>query len=179
MLSYFARMLPFDDFEQVCERFRVLTDPDGGHRDHVDAREARNVTSGFVGAEFLLRARGGVPAGAAMIAVLDAFVQVEFAADVAELRERCGENAPMVLLRRTDDAAGRATGPTEPKSRHSNNQNTNTTTTTGDHAAAHDTEPSELEGCRRITMSEIGDLPRHQIVRRESVHVQQLTRDPR
>ena len=80
-MSYFARMLPFDDFEQVCKRFRVLTDPDGSHRDHVDAREARNVTSGFVGAEFLLRARGGVPAGAAgaagaaMIAVLDAFVQ--------------------------------------------------------------------------------------------------------
>jgi hypothetical protein len=108
VLSYFARMLPFDDFEQVCERFRVLTDLDGSHRDHVDAREARNVTSGFVGAEFLLRARGGVPAGAAMIAVLDACVQVEFAADVAELRERCGENAPMVLWRRTDDAAGRA-----------------------------------------------------------------------
>ncbi len=36
-----------------------------------------------------------------MMAVLDAFVQVAFAADVAELRERCGENAPMVLLRRT------------------------------------------------------------------------------
>jgi hypothetical protein len=79
----------------------------------------------------------------------------------------------------TNTAGSAHTGPTEPKSRHSNNQNTNTTTTTGDHAGAHDTEPSELEGCRRITMSEIGDLPRHQIVRRESVHVQQLTRDPR
>lgn len=100
-LSYFARTLPFDDFKRVCERFRVLTDPDGHHRDHVDAHEARGVSTGFVGTEFLLRARGGVVAGAAMMAVLDAFVQVEFAADVAELRERCGENAPMVLLRRT------------------------------------------------------------------------------
>ena len=100
-LSYFARVLPFDDFKRVCERFRLLTDPDGDHRDHVEAHEARGVSTAFVGAEFLLRARGGVAAGAAMMAVLDAFVEVEFAADAAELRERCGENAPMVLLRRT------------------------------------------------------------------------------
>ena len=101
VLSHFARVLPFDDFKRVCERFRVSVDPDGVHRDHVAAHEARGVSAGFVGAEFFLRARGGVPAGAAMIAVLDGFVEVEFAADLAELRERCGEHAPMVLLRRT------------------------------------------------------------------------------
>ena len=101
VLSHFARVLPFDDFKQVCDRFRMLVDPDGTHRDHVAAHDGRGVSTGFVGAEFFLRARGGVPAGAAMIRVLDAFVQVEFDADVAELRERCGQNAPMVLLRRT------------------------------------------------------------------------------
>ena len=78
-----------------------MADPDGRNRDHDRAHAERNVSTAIVGADFFLRARNGTAAGAEMIKILEEFTEEEFQADLADLKQRCGENAPMIMLRRT------------------------------------------------------------------------------
>ena len=101
VLAFWASRMPFDDFTQLTERAKALADPDGRNRDHDRAHEARNASTAIVGADFFLRARSGTEAGASMIEILDDFADQEFQDDIAELKQRCGENAPMIMLRRT------------------------------------------------------------------------------
>jgi len=101
VLAFWASRMPFDDFTQLTARAKAVADPDGRNRDHDRAHAERNVSTAIVGADFFLHARNGTAAGAEMITILDQFVEEEFQADLAELKQRCGENAPMIMLRRT------------------------------------------------------------------------------
>jgi len=101
MLLGFAQSMPFDDFKDAANHFREVVDPDGTHRRHRAADEGRNASTGVVGEEFFLHAHCGTEQGAAIAEILDRFTQAEFLADMDELKERCGENAPMIMLRRT------------------------------------------------------------------------------
>ena len=101
MLLGFARSMPFDDFRDAARHFREVVDPDGTERRHRAADEGRNATTGVVGEEFFLNAHCGTAQGAEIAEILDRFTQAEFLADMDELRERCGENAPTIMLRRT------------------------------------------------------------------------------
>ena len=101
MLLGFARSMPFDDFRDAARHFREVVDPDGTDRRHRAADEGRNATTGVVGEEFFLNAHCGTAQGAEIAEILDRFTQAEFLADMDELRERCGENAPTIMLRRT------------------------------------------------------------------------------
>ena len=102
MLLGFAQSMPFDDFKDAARHFREVVDPDGTHRRHKAADEGRGVTTGVVGEEWFLHAHCGTAQGAELAEILDRFTQAEFLADIDELRERCGENAPTVMMRRTD-----------------------------------------------------------------------------
>ena len=101
MLLGFARSMPFDDFRDAARHFREVVDPDGTHRRHRAADEGRNATTGVVGEEWFLSAHCGTAQGAEIAEILDRFTQAEFLADMDELRERCGENAPTIMMRRT------------------------------------------------------------------------------
>jgi hypothetical protein len=101
VLAFWASRMPFDEFTKLTERARALADPDGRNHDHDRAHAERNASTGIVGADFFLRARNSTAAGAEMIQILDDFAQQEFDDDVADLKQRCGENAPMIMLRRT------------------------------------------------------------------------------
>ena len=101
VLAFWASRMPFEDFTKLTVRARAVADPDGRNRDHDRAHAERAVSTAIVGADFFLRARNGTAAGAEMIKILDDFAEEEFQADLAELKQRCGENAPMIMLRRT------------------------------------------------------------------------------
>jgi hypothetical protein len=101
VLAFWASRMPFEDFAKLTARAQALADPDGRNRDHDRAHEARNASTAIVGADFFLRARNGTAAGAEMIKILDDFAQQEFQEDIAELKQRCGDNAPMIMMRRT------------------------------------------------------------------------------
>ena len=101
VLAFWAGRMPFEDFAKLTERARALADPDGRNRDHDRAHAERSVSTAIVGADFFLRARNGTAAGADMIKILDDFTEAEFEADLADLKQQCGENAPLIMMRRT------------------------------------------------------------------------------
>ena len=98
-----AQRLKFDDFRRCVQRWEILADRDGAHRDHRDAVESRRaaIVAGPHGVD--VAASGGTVLQAAqMAAILEAFADAEFHRDVADLRERLGPDAPSSELARTD-----------------------------------------------------------------------------
>lgn len=98
-----ANRLKFDEFRQVVKRWEILADIDGAHRDRGQAVKARRalIVAGSDGVDLV--ATGGTAMQAAGLQViLDAFADAEFNADVAELRQRLGPDAPASELARTD-----------------------------------------------------------------------------
>lgn len=101
LLVEHGQRLWFDDFRTVCARWKMLADPDGNHRDHERAHDARRVSADVVGTEFVLRASGGSVDGAEVIEILDAFAEAEFQADWAEIVASHGEHPPASLMARS------------------------------------------------------------------------------
>jgi hypothetical protein len=99
VLALEAGRLRYPAFCEVVEHFRHVTDPDGVRRAHERAVQGRNASEMIVGAEFVARAHGGVLAGAAMKEIFEQFVYAEYLADLDELHERCGEDAPASQMR--------------------------------------------------------------------------------
>lgn len=91
----------FGDFKKVAGRFKAVVDPDGTHREHKAAHEGRSVAAGHVGESFFLNATCGNVQGQRMLKILNRFAHAEYLADLADLKERCGENAPLIMMRRT------------------------------------------------------------------------------
>ena len=96
-----AKSLPFDEFRRVVQRWEVLADADGAHRDHEQTHAARSASLQPVGNGFDLKANCGVGQGATMREILDAFCDAEFHADWDEARARLGENVTPGDLART------------------------------------------------------------------------------
>lgn len=97
-----AQRLRFKDLSACVQRWEMLADLEGAHRDRGDAIEARRaaVVAGVDGVD--VSASGGSSLLAAqMAAILDAFADAEYRRDAAELRERLGDDASASELART------------------------------------------------------------------------------
>lgn len=97
-----AQALKFTDFVSCVQRWEILADLEGAHRDRGDAVEARRaaVVAGVGGVD--VSASGGTPVQAAqMAAILDAFADSEYRRDAAELHEQLGPDASSSELART------------------------------------------------------------------------------
>ena len=66
LLMRHAKLLPFDDFRRVVQRWEALADVDGAHRDHETAHHNRKADVELIGPELHLDARGGAAQGAAI-----------------------------------------------------------------------------------------------------------------
>jgi len=91
-----------DDFAIVMRRWEACADPDGTHRVHQAAVDARHVVSGWLGCEWHVRIQCGSLAGAEMEAILERFTEIEFERDWADAVAIHGErNVTAELLART------------------------------------------------------------------------------
>jgi hypothetical protein len=93
----------YADFVACVKRWETLADLDGAHQDRGEAVRARRaaVIAGVDGVD--ITASGGTGLQAAeMAAILEAFVEAEFQRDLAERRQRCGDDAEGAELVRTD-----------------------------------------------------------------------------
>ena len=101
VLVPYAQSLPYEEFRRVVQRWEMLADVDGAHRDHDQVHEARTVSFEPVGESWQLRASGGAAQGASMREIFDAFCEAEFLADWDDAKARCGDNATASDLART------------------------------------------------------------------------------
>lgn len=102
MLLEIAERYDFEDFHRAAQRFEMLADADGAHRDLDSARAARNARVLNVGGELHLDATGGDPlVNDELAAIFQRFVEHEFRADAADRRERCGDDSAGEPLRRS------------------------------------------------------------------------------
>lgn len=102
LLLEHAEHLPFDDFRACVQRFVVLADLDGAHRDAdaVEADRTARVTAHGSGVD--ISATGGnALTTAEFVAVVEQFVEAEFANDVAARRAEFGDAADQHPLPRT------------------------------------------------------------------------------
>jgi hypothetical protein len=102
ILSEHAQRMKFNDFRACVQRWEMLADLEGAHRDRGDAVQARRaaVIAGIDGVD--VTATGGTALQATqMAAIFEAFAEAEFKRDTAELRERLGAQAPSSELSRT------------------------------------------------------------------------------
>lgn len=98
-----AEILDASDFAALVDETIRRLDEDGAHDARDDAFEHRNAHVSAVGDGIVVHASGGDPLGAAeMVEIFDAFVEAEFAKDVATRKERHGDNASFHDLERTD-----------------------------------------------------------------------------
>ena len=103
VLLEYAIRFDYDNFSACVQRWEILADLDGAHHDRGTAVEARRaaVVAGVDGVD--VSASGGTALQAAeMVAILEAFVEVEFQRDLAERRRRAGADAAGCDLARTD-----------------------------------------------------------------------------
>ena len=96
-----ATSLEFADFRIVTQRWEMLADADGAHRDHDLTHEFRNARCNFDGAEFRFETSHGVIQGTSMRTVFEAFCQAEFDRDWTWVKETYGDEANSTLLPRT------------------------------------------------------------------------------
>ncbi len=96
-----AITLTWREFRQVCLRWEAWADPDGAHRDHEASRENRHVSSSQVGAGHVLHAEGDALTGDIIKEILDAHVEAEYQADLAQRSQQYGDQANKYPLRRT------------------------------------------------------------------------------
>ncbi len=101
LLTRHAAALEYLEFVQVCQRWQAHADPDGTHRDHVEARARRGITIRKRGAGFVMTVRGDAESGAVFEEILDEHAEAEYLTDVAERAAVHGDNADDVPLART------------------------------------------------------------------------------
>ncbi|TVR24755.1 MAG: HNH endonuclease [Ilumatobacter sp.] len=97
-----AEKLSFDDFRTLVDRWEMLADLDGAHRDAAATHARRKASFTSVGTSGHLSASGCTSSTAAMAEILDHFTRAEWEADWAEARARHGDAANASHLRRTD-----------------------------------------------------------------------------
>jgi Domain of unknown function (DUF222) len=97
-----AATMSFEDFRLCVRRWELLADVDGAHRDAASAVERRTATVVEFDGVLHLDARGGAVHAASMVEIFQRFCEVEFATDVAWVRDHFGDNAPRGLMPRTD-----------------------------------------------------------------------------
>lgn len=97
-----ARRFQLDEFEQVCDRWKLAADPDGAHREHRQANAQRHARYDTVGAWFRLIIEGDTITGEMMKQVLDAHTEAEYLTDVAARELEHGANAANHPLPRTN-----------------------------------------------------------------------------
>ena len=98
-----CEQLPFDDSRACVQRWEILADLDGSHRDRVSSEERRVAFVGEDDGGVFINASGGSALDAAeMTTIFDTFVEQEFRNDVIGRTERHGPDAPTSLLSRTD-----------------------------------------------------------------------------
>lgn len=101
LLIEHASILPYPDFEVVCQRFKAWADPDGTNRDHDVCRENRAMSHTREGVGFRIHVRGDALSGSMIEQALEPFIQAEFEADWNEGRERYGDAMRKNLMART------------------------------------------------------------------------------
>jgi hypothetical protein len=94
--------LPYPDWCRALARFEAHADPDGAALSHDRARDQRRAGVGSDGVVFRFDASGDAAAGAEITAIFDAFVQAEFARDVAVVD--AGGDMPRTAGQRSFDA---------------------------------------------------------------------------
>lgn len=97
-----AERLCFDDFQLALQRFEMLADVDGAHRDRDEQMKNRNVHVTTIGGALHLDAAGGDPlVNDELQAIFRRFCEQEFRDDAAERRAQHGDAAPGRPLART------------------------------------------------------------------------------
>jgi hypothetical protein len=97
-----AGCLSFEDFRLCVQRWELLADVDGAHRDAESAVERRTATVVEFDGVLHIDARGGAVHAASMVEMFQRFCDAEFATDTAWLRDHFGEHAPHDLMPRSD-----------------------------------------------------------------------------
>jgi hypothetical protein len=93
--------LEYAEFDKVCQRWHAHADPDGTHRDHVEARAGRGITIRRHGAGFQMLIRGDAESGAVFEEILTEHAEAEFLTDVAVRAAEHGDDADNHPLART------------------------------------------------------------------------------
>ena len=102
MLLELAERYCYDDFVIALQRFEMLADTDGAHRDRDEQINGRNVHVTTVGGELHLDANGGDPlVNDELQAIFRRFCENEFRTDAAARRDEHGDDAPGKPLART------------------------------------------------------------------------------
>jgi hypothetical protein len=98
-----ARQLEYADFCVVTQRWLLLADPDGAHRDHATADASRDFRIREHGAGFLIEAHCGVLQGTAIREMWQHFVNAEFLTDWQQARHEHPDldRVPVALWPRT------------------------------------------------------------------------------
>jgi hypothetical protein len=92
----------FDDFHLALQRFEMLADVDGAHRDRDEQNDNRNVHVTTVGGALHLDANGGDPVvNEELEAIFRRYCKHEFLLDAAARRAEHGDDAPGKPLART------------------------------------------------------------------------------
>jgi hypothetical protein len=90
-----ARMLSFDEFRRVVQRWEQIRDVDGAHRGHERSHRNRSASLTAFGDAVHLAASGGTGQGAEMIEVFERFCDAELQADLEQVRaERAAAGVP-------------------------------------------------------------------------------------
>jgi hypothetical protein len=97
-----AKELRHRDFALVTKRWEGLADPDGAHRRHEIAHEARLARIFPVGVEYRVEATMGSLQGQALRDIFDRFVEAEFHTDWDAAKAEHGDAVCPSLLERTD-----------------------------------------------------------------------------
>ena len=102
VLSLEASRLEFDDFRRLVERWELLADTDGAHRDRESTHQNRNAHCGIWNGAGSLAAEWGDIDGVQNLEVFERFVEAEFQADWESTKNTYGEQACKALMPRTD-----------------------------------------------------------------------------
>ncbi len=97
-----ALQLAAGDYAVFLARWEASADSDGAHDRHERAHRERRANLTLTGERMYLDASGGVPAGASMKEVLDAYVRAEWQAEWDAGVARYGEAMHLGLMTRTD-----------------------------------------------------------------------------
>jgi hypothetical protein len=98
----YARELEYDDFRKVVDRWVILADVDGAHREREGIHERRNAHLSVWQGEGTLVAQWGDLDAAANLEIFERFCDAEFAADWESTKDRHGDDACPALMPRTD-----------------------------------------------------------------------------
>ncbi len=97
-----AERLPFGEFEAVVSEFVTSADTDGAHGDRDTAVEHRHAHAVVNGSELDIAVVGGDPLTATeVVAIIQQFIDDEYASDVAARRDEFGDDAESHPLART------------------------------------------------------------------------------